>query len=135
MKACIVVVLVLSLGQRAYASENSIEVTLEGREDPQARVFTDAEVARFKQGAEEFGVKFKATCERGKAAAKKDIKAGRFRLRDCGEPAKKREIDSETGYRIERIAPCSQRNVYFDAEVIAYNWTMREWTGKHRTRR
>jgi hypothetical protein len=88
MKGRVVLLLVLSLGQLGYASENSIEVPLEGREDPEARMFTDAELTRLKQGGEEFGVK-KAACERGKAAAKKDIKAGRFRLRDCGEPAQK----------------------------------------------
>jgi hypothetical protein len=131
VKKYLLVVPVLSLGKLACGSDNSIEVTLEGRED---RVLTDAELARFKQVADEFGLKFKAACDRGKAAAEQEIKAGLFRLRACGEPAKKPEIDSETGYRIERIVPCGQRNVYFDAEVTVYNRTMREWNAKHRRR-
>jgi len=121
----------MSLAPAAWATDKSVEVTLENspvREKP----ISDAELARWKQQAEEFGVKFKAACDRGNAAAVKDIKAGRFRIRKCGDPAKKQETDSKTGYRIERVGPCSQRNVYFDAAVEAYNRTMRQWSVTHR---
>jgi hypothetical protein len=132
VRAYIWIALVTILAPSAWAADKSVEVTLEDspvREKP----ISDAELARWKQQAEEFGVKFKAACDRGNAAAEKDIKAGRFRIHKCGDPTKKDETDSKTSYRIERVGPCSQRNVYFDAEVEAYNRTMRVWNAKHRT--
>jgi len=117
MKACIVLVLVASLGAFAGASDNSVEVTLE-----QPPVVYGPEVTA-------------AARARGKAEAEKDIKAGHFRVRDCGKASGKREIDTVTGYPIERIGLCDHRSEVFDAEVIAYNQTMREWHAKHKRRR
>jgi hypothetical protein len=62
----------------------------------------------------------------------KDIKAGRFHIRACGKLGEKDEIDSVTGYRIERIGPCGQGTMEFYAEVNAHNRTMRDWNAKHR---
>ena len=72
---------------------------------------------------------------RGKAEAQKDIKASHFRVRDWGKPSGKREIDIVTGYQIERIGFWNRRSDVFEAEVIAYNQTMREWHAKHKRHR
>jgi hypothetical protein len=111
----------------AWATDKSIEVTLEDGPPVSEKPMSDAELARWKQQAVEFAR------EQGNAAAEKDIKAGRFRIRKCGDPAGKKEIDSKTGYRIQWAGPCSQRNVYSNAAVHAYNRTMRRWKAKHRT--
>jgi hypothetical protein len=132
VRAYIWITLVTILSAGAWATDKSLEVTLEDSPVHEKPV-SDAELARWKKQAEEFGVKFKAACDRGNAAAVKDIKAGRFRIHKCGDAAKKQETDSRTGYGIERLGPCSQRNVYFDAEVEAYNRTMRVWNAKHIT--
>ena len=116
MKACVLLLLVASLGTLARGSDNSIEVTLE-----EPRVVYGPEV-------------YAAAKARGKAEAEKDIKAGRFRVRDWGKPSGKREIDTVTGYPIERIGFWGQRSDVFEAEVIAYNQTMRDWHAKHKRR-
>ena len=45
----------------------------------------------------------------GKAEAERDIKAGRFRVRDCGKPARPHETDPITGYPIEYTGPCKEQ--------------------------
>ncbi len=117
MKTCVLLVLVASLGTLARASDRSVEVTLE-----EPRVVYGPEV-------------YAAARARGKAEAVKDIKAGHFRLRDWGKSSGKREIDTVTGYPIERVGFWNHRNDVFEAEVIAYNQTMRDWHAKHKRRR
>jgi len=71
---------------------------------------------------------------RGQAEAKKDIKAGRFRLHDCGRRARPHETDTVTGYPIEYIGPCGAwtlQTMLRNEEIMAYNRTMREWHAKH----
>ena len=116
MKACVLFVLLAGLGTFARGSDNSIKVTLE---EPHV----------------DYGPEVTAAAQaRGKAEAEKDIKAGHFRVCDCGKPSGKGEIDTVTGYPIERIALCDHRSNSnaFDAEVTAYNQTMREWHAKHK---
>jgi hypothetical protein len=103
------------------SSDNSVEVTLEDSPVPEKPLLTDADLARYKAYTTELGSKIKAAFARGKAAAEKDIKAGRFRLRAFGKPVDKNETDSITGYPIERIGPRNQSNpIFSDIEVNGY---------------
>jgi hypothetical protein len=119
MKVSVLLLLVASLGTLALGSDNSIEVTLE---EPHIVYVYGAEV-------------YAATRARGRAEAEKDIKAGLFRVRDWGNPSGKREFDSVTGYPIQRIGFWDHRSDVFEAEVIAYNQTMREWHAKRNRHR
>jgi hypothetical protein len=116
MRQFVLVALVASLSPFARGAGNSVEATLE---EPYT-VF----------GPEVTAV----STARGKAEAESDIKAGHFRICDCGEPSGKRETDTATGYSVERVALCDHRtnSNAFDAEVSAYNQTMREWHTKHK---
>jgi hypothetical protein len=82
----------------------------------------------------DFQVIINAAVVRGEAEAEKDLKTGRFRIRACGKVGEKNEIDSVTGYRIERIGSCGQGTMEFYSELNAYNRTMRDWNAKHRKR-
>ena len=113
------IISMIGLAALAQASDNSVEVTLED--------ITPTIPPRL-EGPQSM----RAAVAAGKAEAEKDIKARRFRLRDCGTPSKNREIDEETGYRIERIGPCDQLPLFMPAQVIAYNRKMREWHAKHK---
>ena len=112
----------MSLVLVARSSDNSVEVALEDSPVPEKPLLTDADLARYEAYTTELGSKIKAAFARGKAAAEKDIKAGRFRLRAFGKPADKNETDSITGYPIERIGPRNQSNpIFSDIEVNGYN--------------
>jgi hypothetical protein len=93
------------LGKRQF-----VEVTLEDSPVHEEPLITDADRAHLEDYLKDLKLKIHAANARGKAEAEKDIKAGRFRLRRCGKPGAKREVDSVTGYPIERIGPCSQRS-------------------------
>jgi hypothetical protein len=135
VKAYICIALIMSLVLVARSSNNSVEVTLEDSSVPQKPLLTDADLARYKAHTIELGSKIKAAFARGKAAAEKHIKAGRFPLRAFGKPVDKNETDFITGYRIERIGPRNQSNsIFSDVEVNGYNSTMRDWHAKHRKR-
>jgi hypothetical protein len=125
----------MSLVLVARSSDNSVEVTLEDSAVPEKPLLTDADLARYKAYTTELGSKIKAAFARGKTAAEKDIKAGRFRLRAFGKPVDKNETDSITRYPIERIGPRNQSNpIFSDVDVNGYNSTMRDWHAKHRKR-
>lgn len=131
MRAYICIALVMSLGPIARSSDNSVEVTLEDSPVPEKPLLTAADLARYEAYTKELGSKIKAAFARGKAAAEKDIKAGRFRLRAFGKPVGKDEIDSLTGYPIRRIGPRNQsKGIFSDAEINGYNSTMRDWHAK-----
>lgn len=135
MRAYICIALVISLVLVARSSDNSVEVTLEDSRVPEKPLLSAADLARYKAYTIELGSKIKAAFARGKAAAEKDIKAGRFRLRAFGKPVGKNETDSVTGYPIERIGPRNPSNpIFSDVEVNGYNSTMRDWHAKHRKR-
>jgi hypothetical protein len=134
---CVALLLLVSFGHAGWTKDDSVEVTLE--ESRAVREEQDAWLARWTKELEakmkDFEAKMNTAAARGKAAAEKDIKAGRFRIRACGQFVKKNETDSVTGYRIERIGLCSGSATESDAEVNAYNRTMREWFGKQKGRR
>ena len=117
MKASVLLLLVASLGTLAPGSDSSIEVTLE-----EPHIVYGPEV-------------YAAARARGKAEAEEDIKAGRFRVRDWGNPSGKPEFDTVTGYPMQRIGFWDHRTDVFEAEVVAYNRTMREWHVKHKRHR
>jgi hypothetical protein len=108
---------VANLWTFARGSDNSVEVTLE---EPRVAYGPEATAAAI---------------ARGKAEAQKDIKACNFRVRDWGKLTAKREFDRVTGYPIERIGFRGNRSELFDAEVIAYNQTMRDWHANHKRHR
>jgi len=131
MKAIVFGTLLVSLSQFVCATDNSIEVTLEDGPRQQS-LLSPEQVAQFKEWqSKDFPAKMKAAAARGERAAKKDIKANRLRLRDCGEPRAKQETDTITGYRIERIGPCGQLNMEMEAEARAYNRTVLAWHERH----
>ena len=134
MKAYLFAVLVTILCHSLWAGDKSVEVTLEGSPVQEQPRLSDADLARYKAYATELRSKLDASFARGKAAAQSDIKVGRFRLRAFGKSVGKHEIDSVTGYPIERIGLRSNPP-FSDAEVNGYNSTMREWHAKQLRRR
>src|SRR5438045_3670744 len=101
-KACVIYLAAL-IGVAALARPpaHSIDVTLE-EGLPQQPLLTPEAIASFREWmSKEFPAKLKAARLRGEAAAKHDIKAHHFRLRECGKPAGTRGIDPATGYELE----------------------------------
>jgi hypothetical protein len=114
---------------------DSIDVTLEEGPAQQPLLTPEAE-ANFKQWkSKDYPAKLKAAGLRGESAAKHDIKARRFRLRECGKPAGTHEIDSATGYQIAWVGPCEHLDELFQTEARAYNRIMLAWHEKHPKRR
>lgn len=76
----------------------------------------------------------KAAKERGAKLAAKDIKAGEQRILYFGKPwsGGKPLVDETTGYRVQIVGGCLASD-QFDAEVQAYNKTMRDWHAKTKT--
>jgi hypothetical protein len=121
VKTYLAAILFIGLIGLVQASDDVVEATLGGTVD----------APRPLEGPKSM----RAAVAAGNAEAEKDIKSGRFRLRDCGKPSKQREIDEETGYRIERIGPCDQLPLFVPAEAVAYNRTMQNWHAKHHKKR
>jgi hypothetical protein len=122
----------MSLTPVAQSTDNSIEVTIEPGPVPEEPGLTDADLARLKAEIES---ETRAGFASGKAAAEKDIKADRFRIRAFGKLAGKTEIDSVTGFPIERIGLPYRQTIFSHAEVNGYNSTMRDWHAKQLRRR
>lgn len=95
--------------------------------------FTEADIARFEawKAGTSLGETITKLRDLGKAEAERDIKTGHLRLLDCGNPFQFPKIDEKTGYRIDWIASCGDRNFDFDTEVRAYNDTMLQWHATH----
>ena len=122
MRVYVCIALVMSLVSVALPSDNSGDVFYE-------------EVPPHHEGPQNID----EARARGKAEAKKDIKAGHFRVRDCDGQVKLHETDPVTGYVIEYIGPCRSgepgQYILRDEEAFAYNRTMREWYTKHHKKR
>ena len=73
--------------------------------------------------------------KQGEANARRDIEAGRLRIVYPSETAfifgPQGHFDPETGYPRYPIAACTAGRA-FDAEVEAYNRSMREWHAKQK---
>jgi len=66
--------------------------------------------------------------KRGIANAKADIQAGKLRILTIGAPAEN-TLDAATGYRVEFVAG-NPHSTALQAEIAAYNQTMRDWHSK-----
>jgi len=130
-KACIYLAALIGVTAVAQPPVDSIDVILEDNGKRDGKILNDAAIADFKQLTHKFQLQLKAAVALGEAAANHDIKAHRFRLRDCGKPVGTREVDSDTGYMLEWIGPCDHVDTLFKAEVKAYNRTMLAWHAKH----
>ena len=121
MKRRLVLIVIIGFAALVQARDNSVEVTLE-------------DTPEHFEGPQNI---FDARAQ-GRAEAEKDIRRGRFHVKDCGKPSTPHETDTVTGYPIEYIGPCGSwtlRTMLRDEEVRAYNRTMREWYAKHKKHR
>ncbi len=91
------------------------------------RIQSSPFVVRLFQSTNNF-IKKKDAFEHGRAAAQRDAKAGHFRILSFGKAQEPREVDPETGYLVEQVAPLDLRLAAF--EQAGYNKVMRRWHAK-----
>lgn len=113
------------------SSANADEVRIDGEETGALSVTAEAALVAnlpLPKPDRNSPVAIEAGRVRGAAAARKDIQAGKPRIRYYGKPwsANKPLIDDATGYPVEIVAGCIVDRD-FAAEVHEYSDTMREW--------